>query len=206
MRILGLIFLLWAAPPAIAADLPAFPGAEGFGARARGGRGGQVLLVVNLNDSGRGSLRAACEAKGPRTVVFRVAGLIDLKSPIRLREADITVAGQTAPGDGVCLKGASFLVETSNVIIRHLRVRAGDQLGQEVDSISIGGQSRDVILDHCSTSWSVDESLSASPALWRTASVSLVRHSSSRISCSGSGGSPGRVRAEVPARNCGTSA
>ena len=87
-----------AAPAIRAAGVPAFPGAEGFGARAKGGRGGQVLFVVNLNDSGLGSLRAACETKGARMVVFRVSGLIDLKSPIRVKEPYLTIAGQTAPG------------------------------------------------------------------------------------------------------------
>jgi len=89
---------LCAAPAIRAAGVPAFPGAEGFGARAKGGRGGQVLFVVNLNDSGLGSLRAACETKGARMVVFRVSGLIDLKSPIRVKEPYLTIAGQTAPG------------------------------------------------------------------------------------------------------------
>src|SRR5689334_447091 len=83
------------------AQPPSFPGAEGFGARTPGGRGGRVIFVTNLNDSGPGSLREACGAKGPRTVLFRVAGLIDLKKPIDVEEPFLTVAGQSAPGDGV---------------------------------------------------------------------------------------------------------
>ena len=165
MRHLGLVFWLCAAPAVWAADVSAFPGAEGFGARAKGGCGGQALFVVNLNDSGLGSLRAACEAKGARMVVFRVSGLIDLKSPIRVKEPYVTIAGQTAPGDGICLRGASFLIDTHDVVVRHLRVRPGDILGEEFDSIGIGGQSHDIILDHCSASWSVDEALSPSGAI-----------------------------------------
>lgn len=165
MRHLALICLCCAALTARAADVAAFPGAEGFGARAKGGRGGQVLFVSNLNDSGRGSLRAACEAKGPRTVIFRVAGLIDLKSPIRVKEPFITIAGQSAPGDGICLRGASFLIETHDAIVRHLRVRTGDRVAEEYDAIGIGDPSHDVILDHCSASWSVDEALSPSGAI-----------------------------------------
>ncbi|MEK7752650.1 MAG: pectate lyase [Acidobacteriota bacterium] len=165
MRHLGLVFCLCAAPAIWAAEVPAFPGAEGFGARAKGGRGGQVLFVVNLNDSGLGSLRAACEAKGARMVVFRVSGLIDLKSPIRVKEPYLTIAGQTAPGDGVCLRGAGLDIESHDVIVRHLRARPGDILGQEVDAIAIGGDSHDVIVDHCSAGWSVDESLSPSGAI-----------------------------------------
>ncbi len=162
MRHLGLVLCLCAAPGIWAADVPAFPGAEGFGARATGGRGGRVLFVVNLNDSGLGSLRAACETKGARMVVFRVSGLIDLKSPIKVKEPYLTIAGQTAPGDGVCLRGAGLDIESHDVIVRHLRVRPGDILGKEVDAIAIGGDSHDVIVDHCSAGWSVDESLSPS--------------------------------------------
>jgi pectate lyase len=148
-----------------AADLPAFPGAEGFGAKSKGGRGGRVLIVNNLNDSGPGSLRAAVDAKGPRIVVFSVSGLIDLKTPIQLREPFITIAGQTAPGDGICLRGYEFSVQSHDVVLRYLRFRPGDIAGKEVDALSIGGESRNVIVDHCSAGWSVDESLSPSGAI-----------------------------------------
>ncbi|MBI4874595.1 MAG: pectate lyase [Acidobacteria bacterium] len=157
--------LIFAALAGWAAGVPAFPGAEGFGARSKGGRGGKTLLVVNLNDAGPGSLRAACEAQGPRTVVFRVSGLIDLKAPIRVKEPFLTLAGQTAPGDGICLRGAGLQIDTHNVVVRHLRARPGDILGEEVDAIAIGGESHDVIVDHCSAGWSVDESLSPSGAV-----------------------------------------
>lgn len=145
-----------------AAEVPAFPGAEGFGAMTPGGRGGKVLIVSNLNDSGPGSLRAACEATGPRIVVFRVSGLIDLQTPVRIVEPFITIAGQSAPGDGICLKRNGLSVNTHDVIIRHIRSRPGDISGKEVDGLAIGGDSQRVIVDHCSVSWSVDENLSPS--------------------------------------------
>jgi pectate lyase len=146
-----------------ASDSPlAFPGAEGFGAHAQGGRGGRTIEVTNLNDSGPGSFRAACDAKGPRIVVFRVAGLIDLQTPVDITEPYLTIAGQTAPGDGICLKRSEFQVRTHDVIVRYLRSRPGDIAGKEYDAMGIGGDAHDVIFDHCSANWSVDESLSPS--------------------------------------------
>jgi pectate lyase len=147
---------------ASSAELPAFPGAEGFGWRTPGGRGGKVLFVHNLNDSGPGSLRAACEAEGPRIVLFRVAGIIELRTPITITQPFLTIARQTAPGDGVCLRGRGLDVDTHDVVIRHLRVRPGDISGTETDAIAIGGSSYNVIVDHCSASWGVDENLSPS--------------------------------------------
>jgi pectate lyase len=144
-----------------AADPPAFPGAEGYGSTTPGGRGGKTLFVENLDDSGPGSLRAAVEAEGPRTILFRTGGLITLSKPLIIRNPFVTIAGQTAPGDGICLKGGSLVVATHDVIIRHLRSRLGNQSG-EGDAISIATPSRRAILDHVSASWSVDESLSPS--------------------------------------------
>lgn len=144
---------------------PAFPGAEGFGAQTPGGRGGAVLFVHNLNDAGPGSLRAALETKGPRIVVFRVAGIIDLKSTLVVSEPFVTIAGQSAPGGGICLRGADMRIETHDVIVRYLRVRTGDIAARERDGLSIGGESRNVIIDHCSVSWGVDENLSPSGAI-----------------------------------------
>ncbi len=141
---------------------PAFPGAEGFGATTPGGRGGRVLVVTNLNDSGPGSFREACEAKGPRIVVFRVSGLIDLKTPLNVTEPYLTVAGQTAPGDGICLQRSEFEVRTHDVIVRFLRSRPGDISGREMDAMGIGNGGRDVIFDHSTANWSVDECLSPS--------------------------------------------
>lgn len=137
----------------------AFPGAEGFGRFAEGGRGGKVIKVTNLNDSGPGSLRAAVEADGPRIVVFDVGGVIRLKSDLKIANDHITIAGQTAPGYGVTLRDAQFLIHANHVIVRYLHVRVGDVGGKEYDSISLGGGS-DIILDHISSGWSIDESLS----------------------------------------------
>jgi len=148
-----------------AGALPAFPGAEGFGAATPGGRGGKVIFVRNLNDSGPGSLRAACETQGPRIIVCRVGGVIDLKSPLTIKEPFVTLAGQSAPGDGICLRGHGLVIDAHDVVIRFLRSRPGDISGKEVDAIAIGGDSRNVILDHCSASWSVDEVLSPSGAI-----------------------------------------
>ena len=146
-----------AAPPA-EKRLPAFPGAEGFGAYTPGGRGGKVLLVTNLNDAGPGSLRAACEAEGPRIVVFRAAGNIELKGDLKIKNPYITIAGQSAPGGGLCLKGYPLEVKTHDVIVRHLRCRPGDLAKKEMDSLSVSGEN--VVLDHCSASWGMDETLS----------------------------------------------
>jgi pectate lyase len=146
-----------------AADtLPAFPGAEGFGANTPGGRGGQVLIVTNLADSGPGSLREACLTQGPRIVVFRVAGTIALKSPITVKEPYLTLEGQSAPGDGICLRDATFGVATHDVIIRYLRCRLGDVTRREDDSLDVLNGCSNVIFDHCTATWSIDECLSLS--------------------------------------------
>ncbi len=141
---------------------PAFPGAEGAGKWSRGGRGGRVIAVTNLNDDGPGSLRAAIDAPEPRTVVFHVSGTIELSRPLRVAHPFITIAGQTAPGDGICLKGRELQIgRTHDVIVRHLRCRPGDKTSAagELDAISLW-DARDVIIDHCSATWSTDECLS----------------------------------------------
>jgi pectate lyase len=150
------------APLALAADanprpatLPAFPGAEGFGASASGGRGGSVYEVTTLDDDGPGSLRDALR-DGNRTVVFRVSGTINLKTRLDIRRPNVTIAGQTAPGDGICLRGKELMiVDADNVIVRFLRLRPGDELRQEHDALSVRN-SGNVIIDHCSMSWSTD--------------------------------------------------
>lgn len=144
------------------APLPAFPGAEGFGATTPGGRGGRVLFVTNLNDAGPGSLRAACEADEPRIVIFRVSGTIRLNKPIRVRFPFMTLAGQTAPGDGICVRDYPFIVETHDVVIRYLRSRLGDVSGREEDSLDFAHHASNSIFDHCSATWSIDECLSLS--------------------------------------------
>ncbi len=144
-----------------ASPMLAFPGAEGFGAESRGGRGGKILFVTNLNDSGPGSLRAAVEKNGPRTVIFRVSGTIALESTLVITKPYITIAGQTAPGDGICLKNYALAIATDHVIVRYLRCRPGDNTKAESDALSIS-RGQNIIVDHCSTSWSVDETLSAS--------------------------------------------
>lgn len=146
-------------------ELKAFPGAEGYGKFTTGGRGGRVLKVINLNDSGPGSLRTAVEASGPRTVVFSVSGYIKLVKPLRIRNSDITIAGQTAPGGGITLRDNGIEVLTSNVIIRYIRVRPGIGSPEALDAIRViqfkdDNIMENIILDHCSLSWARDEVLS----------------------------------------------
>jgi len=137
----------------------AFPGAEGGGKYTAGGRGGRVLFVDNLNDRGPGSLRKAVEARGPRTILFRVSGTIELQKPIYIKNDSVTIAGQSAPGDGICLKNYGIRIEANQVILRYLRVRPGDASGEEMDAIS-GTNQDHLIIDHCSFSWSNDETAS----------------------------------------------
>lgn len=146
----------------IAQQLTAFPGAEGAGKWTVGGRGGRIIAVTNLNDAGAGSLRAAVEASGRRTVVFRVAGTIYLKSTLRVRYGYLTLAGQTAPGEGITLAGHAFHIQAGEVIVRYLRFRPGDIAKADVDAVSVVS-GKNIILDHLSTSWGVDETLSVTP-------------------------------------------
>jgi pectate lyase len=173
MKSLLLVLVMSVVSSALANDAKplAFPGAEGFGAYTQGGRGGKVIFVENLNDSGPGSLRAAMEARSPRYILFRVSGIIELEKPLELRRPYCTIAGQTAPGDGICLKNYDFVIRTHDVIVRHIRFRPGDEPAAalkekghnfEPDALTIGRPARDVIIDHCSTSWSTDECLTVS--------------------------------------------
>src|SRR5262245_38613364 len=142
------------------ADIPAFPGAWGGGMYSFGGRGGKVFVVTSLEDAGPGTLREACNAIGPRIVVFNVAGIIHLKNRIRVRAPYITIAGQTAPGDGICVSGATCAVDTHDVVIRHMRFRRGETNVANRDDSLGGNPVGNVIIDHCSASWGLDENLS----------------------------------------------
>jgi pectate lyase len=145
-------------------NLPAFPGAQGYGSTTPGGRGGRVIFVTNLNDSGPGSLREALAAKEPRMVLFKVGGTITLNSDIKIEAPYLTVAGQTASGQGIQIKGAMIVIKTHDVVIRYLKVRPGDEPNLSApadrDAISLaGGGGADVyniVIDHCSLIWGPD--------------------------------------------------
>jgi hypothetical protein len=134
----------------------AFPGAEGAGRYTRGGRGGEIIEVTSLGDKGPGTLRSAINRKEPRIIVFRVSGNIELGKELVITEGNLTIAGQTAPGDGICIKGYPLHVEADNIIIRYIRIRLGDISGQPFDAIHCKNR-KDIMIDHCSFSWSVDE-------------------------------------------------
>ena len=152
----------------------AFKGAEGYGRFARGGRGGDVYVVTNLNDSGPGSLRAAVEAEGPRVIVFDVGGLITLESPLVINDERVTVAGQTAPGKGVTIRKHKFgLSGAEDVIIRFIRVRPGDIAGITLDGMGMQGSDH-CIIDHCSISWTLDEAFSSRSARNITLQKTLI--------------------------------
>lgn len=154
--------------------LPAFPGAEGFGSVSVGGRGGRVIEVTNLNDRGEGSLRTAIEAEGARIVVFKVAGIIELDSTLKVANPYITIAGQTAPGEGITLRNSAkntkpaLKIKTHDVVVRYIRSRPGSNLNEagedgNLDALTIASGSEEVyniIVDHSSFSWATDEVVS----------------------------------------------
>jgi hypothetical protein len=164
----------------------AFPGAEGAGRYTVGGRGGTVYQVTHLKNGGDGSLRAALEASGPRVVVFRVAGTITLERPISILNPYVSVLGQTAPGDGICIRGAPIRIRTHDVIMRHIRIRPGDEGPTDpgdLDCLDVGNSPSgptdadsmgfNIIIDHCSFSWGLDENVS----LWNTESgINLMKN------------------------------
>jgi hypothetical protein len=176
----------WSAGPI---QLKAFPGAEGFGKNSVGGRGGTVIKVTNLNDSGAGSFRDAVMTSGARTVVFDVSGIINLESQIFVTEPYLTIAGQTSPG-GVMVTGYTFYLNTHDVIIRHMRFRVGSHRTaspynanpETLDSFGIWGDTvpggsndaYNIILDHVSIGWGVDESIGIS---YRAHDITIQRSS-----------------------------
>ncbi|AHF16850.1 pectate lyase family protein [Niabella soli] len=142
------------------AAIPAFPGAQGGGAYTSGGRGGKVFVVTNLNDDGPGSFRWACEQGGPRIIVFNVAGIIHLSRPLNIRAPYITIMGQSAPGDGICIAGESVLIDTHDVIIRFMRFRRGQTEVTRRDDGLGGNAVGNIMIDHVSASWGLDENMS----------------------------------------------
>ena len=160
------------------AQTPSFPGAQGFGNKAVGGRGGRVIEVTNLNDSGPGSFRDALEADGPRIVVFRTGGEIKLQRPVNIKKPNITIAAQTAPGDGITISGREVVVNSSEVIIRGLKVRVGRAKWTSApDGIAILAKRnkpiKNIILDHCTVSWSIDENFAVNGIFAAISNVTL---------------------------------
>lgn len=151
-----LLFGVAAAEPPLA-----FPGAQGAGRFAAGGRGGPTILVTTLADDGPGSLRAAVATKGPRIIRFAVAGTIRLRSDLVIRDNCITIDGSDAPAQGIAIADHGLVVRADDVVIRYIRSRLGNLGGGEGDAISVASGNR-IILDHVSASWSIDETLSAS--------------------------------------------
>lgn len=183
MRVFRLWILLLALLPA-PASAQAFPGAAGWAAQTAGGRGGAIIRVTNLNPAGPGSFRAAIEARGPRIVVFEVAGVIDMGlTTLDIREPFLTIAGQTAPSPGITLIRGGIDIRTHDVVIRHIRVRTGvsgqaSRSGWEADAISTVG-AWNVIVDHCTLTWALDENLSASGPRFTGSSVAEWRRGAS---------------------------
>jgi hypothetical protein len=158
----GKPYIPWASRPdeLPQSEILAFPGAEGGGKFSFGGRGGRTIVVTNLNDDGPGSFRWACEQGGARIIVFNVAGIIRIKSPVIIRAPYISIEGQTAPGDGVCIAGETVWINTHDVIIRYMRFRRGETwVGRRDDAIG-GNPIGNIMIDHVSASWGLDENMS----------------------------------------------
>ena len=157
----GLVQQFTTTAPELPEELLAFPGAEGAGKLTTGGRGGRVIKVTNLDDAGAGSLRDAVNQTGKRIIVFEVSGNIKLKSRLQIKNGDLTIAGQTAPGDGICIQDHEVNLAANNVIIRYMRFRLGDTYVASIESDAFWGRDlQNIILDHCTMSWSIDETAS----------------------------------------------
>lgn len=176
---LGATFLVTVLSCAAAVAQPIIPGAAGFGMETKAGQGGRIITVTNLNDSGSGSLRACVSASGPRICVFEVSGTIRLTSYLTVNDPNLTIAGQTAPAPGIMLRGAGLVVRASDVLVQHIAIRPGDDPeGPELhsrDAVKIlGTKSRvhNVVLDHCSLSWAIDEVLEVWGEDWDNITIS----------------------------------
>lgn len=162
--------------------IPVFPGAVGFGSETVAGRGGMVIKVTNLNSAGNGSLKAALDASVPRVVVFEVAGTIQLSVDLFIRNPYITIAGQTAPSPGITIRGASITVLTHDVLIQHIRIRVGDApygpAKEDRDALKIHNNYKEtynVVIDHCSFSWGIDENVSvAHPGIYNISFTNCI--------------------------------
>jgi len=165
LRPVRLAVLAALAMPVVASALPVIPGAAGFGTDTPAGRGGYVIRVTNLNESGPGSLKACVDATGARVCVFDVSGTINLTAELEIGSPNVTVAGQTAPSPGITLRGAGLVISASDVLVQHIRVRVGDaQAGPPPDNrdalkveAPLSRTISNVVVDHCSFSWSIDE-------------------------------------------------
>ena len=198
------VAIIGAINPAPANAQPAFPGAEGGGYKASGGRGGSIYYVTNLNNSGSGSLRDAVSQSG-RTILFKVSGTINLLSPLAIQHDNITIAGQTAPGDGICLANYGVRILANNIIIRYIRSRPGDivltpgDTTKVVDAMynsfgsPVTNPYKNIIIDHCSLSWSTDElgsfyAIADFTLQWSILSESLYKSVHDKASAHGYGG------------------
>lgn len=162
IRALLILFCIVYCTNGFGEDIPAFPGAEGFGMYTTGGRDGEVIHVTTLEDgTQKGTFRYACNQNKKRIIVFDVSGTIHLTSELKLGKDNVTIAGQTAPGDGICIADYPFVVSANNVIIRYMRFRLGNKHVADHEGDGLGGMDKkNIIIDHCSVSWSIDECLS----------------------------------------------